>query len=180
MIVQANTHLGFNCKDLEKTKKFYTEILGCTEKFVLNYGDLIPDTPERLAKMDPQLLAKLEKVKDVPWLVYLEWIEGYFIELFNELDAHLDNPYNPENYGYTHFAYVVDDIHAYYQELLDKGAGEYIDIVPGPSIDRNFCMWLHDPEGNRIEVQQYGKFAMQKIGKSLGDQAGIDWVAQWK
>ncbi len=31
MIVQANTHLGFNCKDLEKTQKFYIEILGCRE-----------------------------------------------------------------------------------------------------------------------------------------------------
>ena len=165
MIVKANSHLGFNCKDLDRTQKFYEDILGCKEKFSLYYGDLIPKEPERLAQMTQEELDRLESIKDVRWLVYLEWMDGYFIELFNELDAYVENPYKPEHYGFTHFAFVVDDIQAFYQELLDKGAGEYVDIPPGPCIDHNWSMWFHDPEGNRIEVHQYGPNAMQLVGR---------------
>ena len=169
MIVKPNAHLGFNCKDLDRTQKFYEDVLGCREKFTLYYGDLIPyDDPERLAQMKPEDVEKLEKIKDVRWIVYLEWMDGFFIELFNELDAHVDNPYRPENYGYTHYSFVVDDIQAFYQELIDKGAGEYIDILPGPSIDKNWTMWFHDPEGNRVEVHQYGPDAFQIKGRPDG------------
>lgn len=164
MIVTANSHLGFNCKDLDRTQKFYEDVLGCREKFSLYYGDLIPKEPERLAQMKPEDIEKLEKVKDVRWIAYLEWTEGVFIELFNELDAHVENPYKPEHYGFTHFAFVVDDIQAFYQELLDKGAGACIDILPGPSLDGNWTMWFHDPDGNRIEVHQYGPDAYQIKG----------------
>lgn len=167
MILQANTHLGFVCKDLDGTAKFYKDILGCKEKFILYHGDLIPDDPERRNRMAPELLQKLEAIREQPWIVYLEWIEGYFIELFNEPTAHLENPYSPEKFGYTHFAFVVDDIHAFYRELVEKGAESCIDILPGPCIDRNLAMWLHDPEGNRIEVHQYGEYCMQKYGKEL-------------
>lgn len=167
MIVTANSHLGFNCRDLDRTQKFYEDVLGCREKFSLYYGDLIPrEHPERWAQMKPEDVARLEKLRNVRWIVYLEWQEGHFIELFNEVDAHVDNPYRPENYGFTHFAFVVDDIQAFYQELLDKGAGEYVDILPGPCIDNNYSMWLHDPEGNRIEVHQYGPDAYQLKGRN--------------
>ena len=166
MIVTANSHLGFNCKDLDRTQKFYEDVLGCREKFSLYYGDLIPKEPERLAQMKPENIEKLEKVKDVRWIAYLEWTEGHFIELFNELDAHVDNPYKPEHYGFTHFAFVVDDIQAFYQELLDKGVGNCIDILPGPSLDENWTMWFHDPDGNRIEVHQYGPDAYQIKGRT--------------
>jgi len=32
MIVQANSHLGFVCHDLDKSVKFYEDVLGCREK----------------------------------------------------------------------------------------------------------------------------------------------------
>lgn len=166
MIVQANSHIGFNCHDLDKSVKFYEDILGCREKFSLYYGDLIPKEQERLAGMPKETLEKLDKLRDTRWIVYMEWLDGYFIELFNEVDAHKENPYDPANYGFTHFSFVVDDIQDFYQELLSKGAEEYIDILPQPTIDKNFSMWLHDPDGNRIEVHQYGELAFQKIGRN--------------
>ena len=166
MIVQANSHIGFNCHDLDKSVKFYEDILGCREKFSLYYGDLIPKEQERLAGMPKETLEKLDKLRDTRWIVYMEWLDGYFIELFNEVDAHKENPYDSANYGFTHFSFVVDDIQDFYQELLSKGAEEYIDILPQPTIDKNFSMWLHDPDGNRIEVHQYGELAFQKIGRN--------------
>ena len=167
MIIKPNAHLGFNCKDLDRTQKFYEDVLGCREKFTLYYGDLITANQDRLDQIDPEEVRKWEQNKSVRWIVYLEWMDGYFIELFNEIGAHKDNPYDPENYGYTHFDFVVDDIQAFRQELIDKGAGEYIDIEPAPSIDRNYTMWFHDPEGNRIEVHEYGPDAMQIVGRMM-------------
>lgn len=166
MIVKPNAHLGFVCKDLDRTQKFYEDVLGCREKFTLYYGDLIPeDDPERLAAMDPEDLKRLKEIADVRWIVYLEWSEGFFIELFHEVGAHVENPYDPEKYGFTHYDIVVDDIHAFRQQLEERGAAGCIDIEPGPSVDRNYTMWFHDPEGNRIEVHQYGPEAMQLVGR---------------
>lgn len=167
MIIQANSHIGFNCKDLDASIKFYEQILGCKEKFSLYYGDMIPKDSERLSKIDPKELEHLEKIKNVRWIVYLEWMDGYFIELFNEVTAHIENLPDSTKYGYTHFGMVVDDIQAFYQELLDKGAEEYIDILPGPCIDRNKSMWFHDPDGNRLEIHEYGPTAMQKVGREI-------------
>ena len=99
MIIKPNAHLGFNCKDLDRTQKFYEDVLGCKEKFTLYYGDLITANQDRLDQIDPEEVRKWEKYKSVRWIVYLEWMDGFFIELFNEIGAHRDNPYDPENYG---------------------------------------------------------------------------------
>ena len=77
----------FNCKDLDRTQKFYEDVLDCREKFSLYYGDLIPEEhPERWAQMKPEEVERLRKLRDVRWIVYLEWPgdKDRFIELFNE------------------------------------------------------------------------------------------------
>lgn len=149
MIVQANSHIGFNCKNLEKSIQFYKEVVGLKENFRLYYGDMIPKNPEHRAKMDPQRLHELEEMRDRTWIVYLEWLDGYFIELFDEVKAHVENLPDDTKYGYTHFGIVVDDIEAFYQELVARGGEEIIDIPPQPCIDRNKSMWFHDPMATR-------------------------------
>ena len=127
---------------------------------------MIPPTEEERAQIPPEVMARLEQLKDVRWIVYLEWMDGYFIELFNEVDAHIDNPYNPANYGYTHFSFVVDDIQAFYQELIEKGEADIIDVKPQFNCDHTWAMWFHDPDGNRIEVHQYTKRSFELIGRN--------------
>ena len=170
MIVQANSHIGFNCKNLENSIQFYKDVVGLKEKFRLYYGDMIPKDPERRAKMDPERLKELEQLKDRTWIVYLEWLDGYFIELFDEVKAHVENLPDDTKYGYTHFGIVVDDIEAFYQELVARGGEEIIDIPPQPCIDRNKSMWFHDPDGNKIEVHEYGPTAMQKVGREVPEE----------
>lgn len=77
MIVQANSHLGFVCHDLDKSVQFYEEILGCREKFSLYYGDMIPPTAEERAKIPSEVMARLEELRSVRWIVYLEWIHDH-------------------------------------------------------------------------------------------------------
>ena len=127
---------------------------------------MIPPTEEERAQIPPEVMARLEQLKDVRWIVYLEWMDGYFIELFNEVDAHIDNPYNPANYGYTHFSFVVDDIQAFYQELIEKGEEDIIDVKPQFNCDHTWAMWFHDSDGNRIEVHQYTKRSFELIGRN--------------
>ena len=143
------------------------EVQDVDKKFRLYYGDMLPKHPEHRAKLDPQRLQELEQLKDRTWIVYLEWLDGYFIELFDEVKAHLDNLPDDIKYGYTHFALVVDDIQAFYEELIARGGKEIIDIPPQPCIDRNKSMWFHDPDGNKIEVHEYSQTAMQKVGREL-------------
>lgn len=165
MIVKPNVHIAFNCRDLEKSISFYTEILGCKEAFTLYYGDLIPEEPERLSQMDPVRLEELTKLKDVKWIVYLEWRDGFFIELFNEVtNRNYTVPDPAINFGYTHFAMVVDDAYAFYEEFIARGGREYIMLPPQPSLDGNINMWFFDPDKNRIEVQQYTEHSLQLTG----------------
>ena len=166
MIVQANSHLGFVCHDLDKSVKFYEDVLGCREKFSLYHGDMIPPSLEERAKVPPEVMARLEELKDVRWIEYLEWMDGYFIELFHEVDARIDNPYHPAKFGYTHFPFVVDDIHAFYQELLRKGLEDAIEVTPKLNCDHTWALWFHDPDGNRIEVHQYTQRSFQKIDRN--------------
>ena len=166
MIVQPNSHLGFVCRDLDASVKFYEDVLGCREKFSLYYGDMLPKDPEELERMPQEIRAKLEELRDVRWIVYLEWMDGYFIELFNEVDAFRENPYDPANFGFTHFSFVVDDIHAFHQELLSKGAAEYVDLPPQMNCDYTWSMWFHDLDGNRVEVHQYTERSFQLIGRN--------------
>ena len=39
-VARAISHLGFNCKDIEKSVAFYRDILGFAEKFTLTYNDM--------------------------------------------------------------------------------------------------------------------------------------------
>ena len=89
MIITPNMHLGFNCKDLEKSIQWYETFLNCKEKFTIYYGDMIPDSEERRANMDKDRIKYLESIRDVKWIVYMEFQDapGHFVELFNTLDA---------------------------------------------------------------------------------------------
>ena len=135
------------------------------EKFRLYYGDMIPEDSEERAGMDPARLEELTKIKDRTWLVYLEWMDGFFIELFDEISAHIENIPDDTKYGYTHFAFVVDDIHDFYRMMQDKGAESYIDITPHQGPDGGWYMWFHDPDFNKVEVHQYCATSMQVIGR---------------
>lgn len=176
MIIQTNAHISYVCKDLETSVKFYKDILGMQEKFTLYYGDLIPQNPEQIKQMPSERIDYLKTVQDVKWIVFMEWTQGpkgYFIELFNELGAHLENLPSKEKFGINHIDIVVDDIQAFYHELLEKGAKEYIDILPGPSLCRGYTMWIHDSDGNQIEIHQYTPISMQVIGRELPE--GVIW-----
>jgi len=60
----------------------------------------------------------------------------------------------------------MDDIHAFYQELLRKGLEDAIEVTPQLNCDHTWALWFHDPDGNRIEVHQYTQRSFQKIDRN--------------
>lgn len=79
--IKAIGHLGFNCKDLEKSIAFYRDIIGCTEKFYMNYGDLA-DAVEREAaaegKKMPLYAKAMRRFAEKKWSVYFRYFSVMF------------------------------------------------------------------------------------------------------
>jgi catechol 2,3-dioxygenase-like lactoylglutathione lyase family enzyme len=76
-----------------------------------------------------------------------------FIELFEGEHAEPD-----KRQSYKHFCLEVEDIRAAVVRLRGLGV-EVTDVKTGS--DRSLQAWLADPDGNRIELHQYGPDSKQ-------------------
>ena len=117
-------HIAFNVKDMEKTLKFYCDVLGFKHAFTLRNAE------------------------GAPWIEYLKVSDNNFIELFY---AKPDSPVGPGS-TFNHICLTVADIHAA-EKALD-GAGWTVDTRPKQGSDKNWQMWVRDPDGVRIELMQ--------------------------
>lgn len=167
MKIKKFGHLAFNCKDQKKSVAFYRDILGCSEKFSLTYGDMAESVREgakaRGIKIPEFIIKMLAKDKDRVWITYLELADGEYIELFDQKGARKKRVPNHTHLNYQHFSLIVEDIHALKEELIAKGVAIDTDISLG--IDNTYQMWIHDPDGNKIEFMQYTDSSMQIIGR---------------
>lgn len=69
-----------------------------------------------------------------------------FLELFNDQDT-------PKDGGlFRHICFEVDDIEEHFANLRKRGLKS--DIVRGKT-DQTLQSWVFDPDGNKIEFQQY-------------------------
>jgi lactoylglutathione lyase len=124
-------HVGVWVSDLEESLKFYLNIPRIEEAF-------------RLYKEDGSLM-----------LVYLKIAPRQFVELFQGGSAS-----KKSDSGYYHVCLQTDDIHALYQELVDRGISprsqpkRYDD-------DHSWQFWVDDPDGNAIEFQQLTPESLQ-------------------
>lgn len=167
MAVTQFGHLAYICEDLEASVKFYRDVLGLKQKFVIYYGDWLEHMRKGAAERGETLPAEqdaaLEAKKDKVWIAYMEVGEGAFIELFDKGSAttHLvpDNRY----FNYSHLSLATDDIFALEKTLRENGA--VIDSPPAMGLEHTYQMWSHDPDGNRIEFMQYTPKSWQIVGR---------------
>lgn len=163
MNIKQFGHIAFNCKNQKKSVEFYRDILGCKEKFSFTYADFMEMMKNSPYKIPSATYKIIEKKKDKPWLTYLEFGDGIFVELFDQVGAFLPHPALPVHLNYQHFAIIVDDIRQTKAELVSKGVHIDTDISFGP--DMTYQMWIHDPDGNKIEIMQYTDESFQLVGK---------------
>lgn len=126
-------HIAIRTSDLDRSLKFYTEILGLKKAFELRRDD--------------------GKV----WLVYLQVSRDVFIELFPDgKDRH---EITNTTIGFAHVCLQVDDMRETLAQLAAKGieVGE-----PQMGKDGNWQYWLEDPDGNPIELMQIMPDSLQR------------------
>lgn len=91
--------------------------------------------------------------------------DGEYVELFYHLDG-LDQEKNFvedrwKNYGYLKLNYEVEDIYKLRQRLVAGGVTLDEDIHK--TVDGSLEIKVHDPDGNRMEFQQYTRESKQLL-----------------
>lgn len=142
----AMHHLGLTVADLERSIRFYRDVLG------------LPLLGRRRADADyvaqqtgfPGLHLDVASFQIAPGSEQMLQIAQYLNHAGADSDQASNRP------GNTHLCLVVDDIHAAFQDLKAKGVKfktPPIEITAGPH-KGGFGMYLFDPDGYTIELHQ--------------------------
>ena len=122
-------YVGIRVTDLERSLKFYTEVLGLKED---RRGDS-------------------RKFGLGIWVLLRDDTSGERIELnWYAPESKYATPYVPGE-GLDHLGFVVDDVRAKYREMLEKGAAP-TGVTPDDTED--WTAYVKDPDGNWIEIFQ--------------------------
>ena len=132
-MIKGLGHIAIRAGNLDESLRFYREVLGLEEAF-------------RLCGDDGK-----------PFLVYLWIAPGQFIELFP--DGVREQERGGGVKGFQHICLEVDDVEAEYRRLTEAGIALDSDIMTGRAKCRQF--WLHDPDGNPVELMELPPESMQ-------------------
>lgn len=150
-------HLAFFTDQMEEMRDFYENKLGGKAKIVTKAKAYLGSSSGfgKLAELDP------EKVI----IVYIELAPGQFIELFPKNEGQAPFPIPHETLGYAHYSLLVEDIEKAKCELESRGVEIDTPISIGPS--KTYKFWIHDPDGNKIEVMQFTDESYQIVGSIM-------------
>ena len=140
-MIRQLAHLNFMTDDLSKIIDFYVNKLGMKVKFTL------------------------DNQEGKPFGYYFECGNSTFLEFFDQKMA-------VEVWGgkvaeltigtrYRHFCLEVIGLDEFCEELKEKGV-PVTDISLG--MDNSRQAWIDDPDGNRIELMEYGHSSLQLTG----------------
>ena len=140
---KALGHMAVRVSDIEKSLRFYQDVLGLKEAFRINQPDGSPS------------------------IVYLSVIPGQFVELFP--NGRVSPARGDDEIGFTHVCLEVDDAQAACALLRQRGALIDREVATGRSGAKQF--WTHDPDGNAIEIMELSPGSMQAeaIRRMLSD-----------
>ena len=136
-------HIGVNCRDIVRMKRFYCEAFGFEPVDEQGFGwedmevmDYIVDVPGSKA-VGCMLRAGT---------CYLELFQ------YSAPESDLDRPLRPFDRGYTHMCIDVTDIEADMAHL--KACGMTFNEREFVDVGHVKTLYGYDPEGNVIEIQQ--------------------------
>jgi lactoylglutathione lyase len=145
MGIQSFSHVGVCCSDLERSTRFYTEVLGFTELFTMEMGDEVAATMERDGGI--RFESRMLRRDDVR-LELLHWLEP---------DADGERTRRAmTTFGMTHLCFRVDDIDDL-ADAAEKAGGQVhrhtLSELPGAGVGGQSVklLYLTDPDGVRIE-----------------------------
>ena len=143
--ISGINHVGFTVSDLDRSLKFYTEVLECTVAFQQEkkggyLGAIVgyPEADVRMAQVQPPGSTAR-------------------IELFEYRDPRsAPRDLEPRNVGNAHICFVVDDLATMYERLLEHNVSTFsepIEIDTGVNTG-GFGLYARDPDGITIELFQ--------------------------
>ncbi|MCM5528441.1 VOC family protein [Parasegetibacter sp. NRK P23] len=121
-------HVAILTDDYEKSKKFYTEVLGF------------------------QVMAETYRENRNSWKLDLALDGGYMIELFSFPDFR-ERASFPEAKGLRHLAFSVADVEQARTFLLDKGVEKVEEIRIDELTGKTF-LFFYDPNGQPLELYE--------------------------
>jgi catechol 2,3-dioxygenase-like lactoylglutathione lyase family enzyme len=140
-MIRQLAHLNFVTDDMSKIIDFYVNKLGMQVKFTLNNKE------------------------GVPFGYYFGCGNTTFLEFFDQVLAVNEWGGNVEEMTagtrYRHFCLEVVGLDAYRERLRNKGV-EVTEITMGLDFSRQ--AWVTDPDGNSIELMEYGPSSLQLTG----------------
>lgn len=143
------SHTNLIAKDWKKLAAFYIEVFDC-----------VPTYPERDIKgkwIDD--MCALEDVHLRGVHLQLPGFEnGPTLEIFEYNQAGKDEQTRINDYGFGHIAFHVGDVDAVLKKLLENGGSMYGKVVEAEVPGKGFlkAIYAKDPEGNIIEIQNWG------------------------
>ena len=126
-------HLAIKVKDLDVSLDFWRVRVGLKE------------------------MHRLKRADGATWLVYLRITDTQFLELFP--GAETDHAPGEEANGVLHICLTIDDLDVEVARL-EKAGVRIVSPVKG-GLDGNRGAWIHDPDGNRIELMEMAPDCLQ-------------------
>jgi glyoxylase I family protein len=140
MAIQGFSHVGVCCSDLERSSRFYTEVLGFSEVFTMQMGNEVAATMEQ--PPDIAFESRMLSRGDVR-LELLHWLTP---------EAGGSRERRPmTQFGLTHLCFRVDDVEELAAEVERNGGAVHRQThsnVPGTEVH---LMYVTDPDGVRVE-----------------------------
>ena len=129
-------HTGQAVSDLQRSIRFYTEVLGFA-----SWYEVQPDDPSvgKLCSLDPPLGVTAHYLR----------LDGFVLELMHYAAPGGQTPYRPRTMnepGLTHLSISVDDIRAT-AEMAGQCGGAIIE-----ESDLGMALMIRDPDGQLIEL----------------------------
>ncbi len=138
-------HISMVARDTDRLAEFYKTVFGC----------------EDIVKRWHMSGKPVSRGNGVPNCeIYAAWLslpgaDGPFLEIFQykTIEDRATPPVNQPGYG--HLCFEVEDIHASFDEVIDAGGtplGKITDL--GTADVPVLCVYVRDPEGNVLELEQ--------------------------
>jgi catechol 2,3-dioxygenase-like lactoylglutathione lyase family enzyme len=139
-------HTGYTVSDLDRSLVFYRDVLGCeviaTQEKEGGYLAAIVGYPDAHVRM-----AHLRVPGD-----------GHVIELFEYVSPTGGRAdVEPRNVGASHLCFLVTDLAALYEDLLERGVTSFVSppVEVDTGINRGgLGLYLKDPDGITVELFQ--------------------------
>jgi len=136
-------HAAISTPDLNRSVRFYTEVIGCQEAWSFNWESGSIEADAMTGLKDSAANAVMLKLGDS------------FLEIF-EFSSPVPEPGDPErpvcDHGITHICLQVQDLHAEYKRLLTAGMKFHSAPLAQES---GYVIYGRDPDGNVVELIEF-------------------------